>query len=252
MKLIAPNNIFSTIFYLSLPEKNRPELILKESSLVTQELLMTKDALAIIPSLDLINHKDLLVSSKIAFSYSGLLSNAYLYYSKSDQEFKSLLLKGDVSSNEVILSKIIFKEIYNIEPKIGLDVSENFDENKNYLLTGNLNWRNEKFKIGNSFSEYISDFLEYPYVNYLVASRDEEIINKFHLQNEDFNKTIIEKLSKILEKINLGDEINDFIYSNQFLMDFNFNVDQIEGYNQLIRLLYYHQIIDDLFDVKFV
>ena len=63
MKLIAPNNIFSTIFYLSLPEKNRPELILKESSLVTQELLMTKDALAIIPSLDLINHKDLLVSS---------------------------------------------------------------------------------------------------------------------------------------------------------------------------------------------
>ncbi|MCB0744651.1 MAG: hypothetical protein KDC67_12150, partial [Ignavibacteriae bacterium] len=101
-------------------------------------------------------------------------------------------------------------------------------------------------------SEYISDFLEYPYVNYLVASRDEEIINKFHLQNEDFNKTIIEKLSKILEKINLGDEINDFIYSNQFLMDFNFDVDQIEGYNQLIRLLYYHQIIDDLFDVKFV
>ncbi|MCB0752158.1 MAG: hypothetical protein KDC52_11835 [Ignavibacteriae bacterium] len=252
MKLIAPNNIFSTIFYLSLPEKNRPELILKESSLVTQELLMTKDALAIIPSLDLINHKDLLVSSKIAFSFSGLLSNSYLYYSKSDQEFKSLLIKGDVSSNEVILSKIIFKEIYYIEPKIGLDVSENFDENKNYLLTGNLNWQKEKFKIGNSFSEYISDFLEYPYVNYLVVSGDEEIINKFHLQIEDFNKTIIEKLPKILEKINLGDEINDFIYSNQFLIDFNFNVDQIEGYNQLIRLLYYHQIIDDLFDVKFV
>ena len=88
MKLIAPNNFFTTLFYLSIPENNRPELVLKESSLITNELLMSKNSIAIIPSVDLINHRDLFVSSKIAFGFFAELSNTYLYYSNTESNIR--------------------------------------------------------------------------------------------------------------------------------------------------------------------
>ncbi|MFZ1291506.1 MAG: hypothetical protein WAR79_15530 [Melioribacteraceae bacterium] len=114
MKLIAPSNIFSSLFYLSIDEKSKPELILKESSLIINELSTNKNLIAIIPSLDLINHKELFVSEKFTIAFESFISNTYLYFANAQNNFNRLFLKGDISTNDVLLSKIIFKEIYNI------------------------------------------------------------------------------------------------------------------------------------------
>ena len=80
MKLIFPNNIFSTFFILSMEDKFKKNIIVKDSSLLTQELNFDEDAVALIPSLDLINQRDLKVSSKLGISFEGLLSNSYVYF----------------------------------------------------------------------------------------------------------------------------------------------------------------------------
>jgi hypothetical protein len=252
MKLIAPNNIFSTIFYLSIPEEKRPELILKDSSLITNELLMQENNIALIPSLDLINHRDLFVSSKIAIGFDAELSNSYLYFSSNDSELKKISLKGDISSNEVILSKIIFKETYNIQPQIELDTHRDFSDKKNYLLSGNLNWNNDKFKTGVSFAEQIALYQDHHYLNYLLAANKAETLNKFHSDNSELSKRIKENFSSLVEGINFNLELNNFLISNQDSIEFSLDIMKKDSYSELLKLLYYHQIIDDIFDVKFV
>ncbi|MBK7105879.1 MAG: hypothetical protein IPH62_11405 [Ignavibacteriae bacterium] len=250
MKLIAPNNIFSSIFYLSIEEKNKPELILKDSSLILKELNQHQNALAFIPSLDLINHKELFVSQKFVIAFEAYISNTYLYFAHDN--FNKLLLKGDISSNEVLLSKIIFKEIYNIQPEIELDINDKFHDNKNYLVSGNLNWINNRYKIGTSFSEHISEFIDFPYVNYLLVSNSKSELEKFHSLNENLINNISKNFVENVQKINLGEEINEFIISNQSTVFFDFNSIANESFTELINLLYFRKIIDDIFDVKFV
>ncbi len=252
MRLIAPNNIFTTLFYLSIPEIKRPELLLKESSLITNELLISNDSLAIIPSLDLINHRDLFVSSKIAFGFDSELSNTFLYFSESDPDFKKLLLKGDISSNEVILSKIFFLESYYIQPQIELDTKENFNNKKNYLLTGNINWNSEKYKSGVSFSEQIAEYLEAYYINFLLVANEEGPLKKFQEENSELPKTIKNNFSSLIKKIDFTDELSEFLITNQNSLEFDFEKMNTESYSELIKILYYHHIIDDMFDVRYV
>ncbi len=252
MKLIAPNNIFSTILLLSIPPKIRPELIIKDSSLIANELLNSNDSIALIPSIDLIKHKDLFVSEKIAIGFDELVSNSYLYFSKTNGDFKKLLLKGDISSNEVILAKIVFKENYNLEPKIELDSGKEFNEDQNYLVSGNQNWLNGKYKNGISFSEQISDLLEFPYINYVLVSNDKDLLVEFHSSIKNINSLVDENFESILKKVELGDEINVFLKSNKYSLNYELTEIGKVGLVEQIKLLYFHQIIDDIFDIKFV
>jgi hypothetical protein len=237
---------------LSIPENKRPELVLKESSLITNELLMSKNSIAIIPSVDLINHRDLFVSSKIAFGFFSELSNTYLYYSNTESKIKKLSLKGDISSNEVILSKILFQEIYNINPEIELDTKENFNIKKNYLIIGNLNWDSDRYKSGISFSEQIADFFEAYYINFLLAANEEKTLSEFHNRHPDLVKTIKNNFASVIEKVSFSDELSEFLIANQDSIEFDFNKMNQESYVEMIKVLYYHQIIEDIFDVKFV
>lgn len=252
MKLIAPNNIFSSLFYLAIDEKFKPEFLVKESSLIVKELLKDQETLAFIPSLDLINHKDLYVSSKFCIGFESYISNSYLYFASAVNEFEKVLLKGDVSANEVLLSKIIFKEIYNIQPEIELDVYEKFNDAKNYLVSGNLNWNNNRFGIGISFSEQITEFLELPYINYLLVSNSKTQLENFHEQNKDLLNNLSSNFEQMIKKINLGEEINDFLITNSDCLIYNFELYGNESYLELVKLLYFHQILNDMIDVKFV
>ncbi len=54
MKLIIPNKIFTTLFILSMNEESRPEIEVKEASLISAELNDNENYIGIIPSFDLI------------------------------------------------------------------------------------------------------------------------------------------------------------------------------------------------------
>jgi hypothetical protein len=252
MRLIIPNNIFATLFLLSIDESERPEVLVKDSSLIVSELENDENSIALIPSLDLIDNRELYVSSKLGLAFEGLLSNTYVYYLENNSEISKVFLRGDVSKNEVILSKIIFRERYNIEPEFSLDINQSIDEDKNYLVIGSQNWNNNFYKMGISFSEQISDILEFPYVNFLFASKNENLLKDFNKQFANVTKSIINSLEPNLQKIDLSDEVNNFILKEIPFVYFDFTEAESEGLKELLQLAYYHQIFDDIFNIKFV
>ena len=110
MKLIIPNNIFATLFILAMDEKSRPEVSVKEASLISTELNDNEASVGLVPSFDLINHREFYVSSKFGIGFEKAFSNSYIYYSKENEEINKVLLRGDITANEVILSKMVFQE----------------------------------------------------------------------------------------------------------------------------------------------
>lgn len=252
MNLIIPNNIFATLFVLSISEEQRPTVTVKESSLISNELELDKETVALLPSLDLLKRNDLYVSSKLGIGFEEVLSNSYLYFSDKDPNMQKVLLKGDVSSNEVILIKIILKERYNVEPEILLDSKEKTSEDSNYLISGNLNWQDNRFENGVSFDEQVSDFINYPYLNYVFVSTNEEILKQFNKNFKNVTKSIISNLDEILNKINLDTGLSNFVKSEINSVYFDLTENELEGLEELYKLVYYHQVTDDIFDIKFV
>lgn len=252
MKLIIPNNIFTTIFILSMDDKLRPEIEVKEASLVSAELNENEDYVGIIPSFDLITNQNFYVSSKFGIGFESALSNSYVYYSTENTNIDKLLLRGDITTNEVILSKFVFKERYNLSPEISIDMNEGFEANNNYLVVGNDNWSEEQYLSGSSFCEQVSDLVELPYLNFVIASKSEKAIKEFNAKFENMNKAILAGLSKNLMKIGLGEDLNGFITSELESVYFDLTAREIEGLKEIFQLAYFHQIFDDLFDIKFV
>lgn len=252
MKLIFPSNIFTEILSSNFSLELKKELLYRASSLITPEIKNHKKSIGLIPTMDLLRNKDFYVSKKHGISFEGSLCNSYIYFKPGEIDIIELSLFGDVSSLEVILSKILFKEIYNSEVKLEIITNEQKMQNKNLIITGNKNFEEERFLSGISFSEEVIESLSLPFVNYVFASTDKEVL-------EDFN----EKLTGIsnlvysnIEEYNFGNNMNrrtvDYIKSNISSLILDFEPNDIEGINQLLRLPYYHGIIDDIIEVKFV
>lgn len=252
MRQIFPNNIFSTLFILSIDEENKKGIEIKDSSLIIEEISADQNAIGLIPSLDLINHRDLFVSKKLGVSLNGLLSNSYVYFNSENAEINKLNLQGDISTNEVILSKIIFQERYNTVPEITLDSNEKLSDAKNYLISGNNNWKDNIFRKGTSFSEQVADMIEFPYVNFIFASQEKSIIEEFNSRFEKVGKKILSNAEENLNKIGLDESVNEFIIKNLDGVKFDFTEYDNTAFSEILKLAYYHQILDDLFDIKFV
>ena len=53
-------------------------------------------------------------------------------------------------------------------------------------------------------------------------------------------------------KIGFGESLNSFITTELESVYFDLTAREIEGLKEIFQLAYYHQIFDDLFDIKFV
>jgi hypothetical protein len=252
MKLIIPNNIFTTLFLLSLDKESRPDVEVKEASLISAELNENPDYVGIIPSFDLITNQDFYVSSKFGIGFESALSNSYLYYSPENTNVDKILLRGDITTNEVILSKLIFQERYNLQPEISIDMNEGFERNNNYLVVGSDNWLDDQFLSGTSFCEQASELIESPYLNFVFASKSENAIKEFNAKYNNMTNEIVSGLSDNLDEIGLSTELNDFIKKEIESVYFDLTQEEIEGLKEILQLAYFHQIFDDLFEIKFV
>ncbi|MCB9210848.1 MAG: hypothetical protein H6609_15895 [Ignavibacteriales bacterium] len=252
MKLVIPNNIFATLFVLSIDKNIFSEIIVKESSLISTEINNNENVIGLMPSFDLINNRDFFISSKLGLGFEGLISNTYIYYNENQEDISKLLLRGDISTNEVILSKILFQERYNIKPEIILDSKSKFSRDNNYILVGSENWTEDKFKVGTSFSEQLTDLMEFPYINFVFASQNENIVREFNSKFNQVLQLIINNLDEKLSKINFSNKFNDFLKENISAVYFDFTHIELEGLKELIQLAYFHQILDDIFDIKIV
>ncbi|MBK9098321.1 MAG: hypothetical protein IPM14_09460 [bacterium] len=116
-KFYLPKNIFSQILLSEIEDKSNLEIGFLPAALIVKEISNRDNSIGLIPSLDLITNKDLFISSEIGISFNALLSNSYIHFKEEQETIDELFLKGDVSSNEVILSKILFKNFMMLKSK---------------------------------------------------------------------------------------------------------------------------------------
>ena len=273
MKVVIPQNIYAAIFAMNLPDEIKGDIKVTASSLIANEVEKENSDIGLMPSFDLLNHKELYISKKAALSFDGLLSNTYFYFVPGKEKIYELFLRGDVSSNEIILSKILFSERFDSNIKLTLDTSEIIDENKNYIITGNDNFGSFDFNKGISFADQIAELIDFPYVNYVWASKDEEkrvpnyrdltpqeewnllIANQLKEFNNYFNeldKSVEDRIEIILQSMNFRKEVNEFIEENLNSVYFEITENEIAGLYELLKLPYFHGITKEMFELKLV
>ncbi len=114
-KILLPQNIFSKIFLSELKLNDGDTFEFHPASIIAKKLLQEENSVGLIPTLDLLTFKDLYVSSKLGISFNALLSNSYIHFKEGQETLEQIFLKGDVTTNEIILSKILFKEFYDVD-----------------------------------------------------------------------------------------------------------------------------------------
>jgi hypothetical protein len=251
MRILFPQNIFAGILSFALPEELKKQINFTEASVISSELEKGNADLALVPSCDLLKHPHFFISKKIAISFDGQLSNSYIYFVPGQNKFRDLYLTGEVTTNEVILSKILFKERYSSEIQIYLETGEHND-NRNYLVAGIANYNNEKYTNGLSFADELSTMIFLPYVNFIVVAKEEKYIKAFNNSVNNLDIWIDANVEEILQKPELQSTGTNFIKDNFNSVYYEVTENEIEGLTELIRLPYYHGIVDELIDLKFV
>ncbi len=251
MKIYLPQNIFTRILRSELSEDNEADFHHLPSALVSKKLMTEENSIGLIPSMDLITHKDFYVSAEIGISFNALLSNSYLHFKENQTTIDKLFLKGDISSNEALLSKILLKEMYDIDITPRLVTPEFLLQDENILIAGDENFEKELFLNGLSFAEEIIELINAPYVNFLLASKNEDILKSFVIRHRD---DFISGHSDTFEHLLKGypNQSIEFITVNMQHVIFDLEDQDLEGIKLLLQLPYYHGITNDLFEIKFV
>jgi len=250
MKILMPDNIFSVLLASALPAQVKDIVKFTTSSVISNEIETGSADIGVIPSCDLIKHPDLFISNKLAFSFDGQLSGSYLYFVPGQKNFTDLYLTGDVNSNDVILSKIVFSERYSSQIQIHL--ANEIDAGKNYLLAGDRNFENGKFNKGLSFADELSTMLFLPYVNFILVSKDESALASINKLFDTIDDKIEGNCNDVMEKLDLDSASRDFINENINSLYYEMTNNETDALTELIRLPYYHGITEELFELKFV
>ena len=170
---------------------------------------------------------------------------------RSKKSVFEISLAGDISSQEVILSKILFKEMYGSDIEIEILTSMDKSEDKNLLIIGDENFKEERFIKGISFSEIFVDTLSLPFVNYIFASSNKEALEGFEqnlegIQTKFYNKIEEEKFDENISTASL-----EYIRSNISSFVLKFDEQDREGIEQILRLPYFLGIVKNIVEVKF-
>ena len=252
MKILLPDNIYAKIFFSLLPGFTEAEIIYSKSAVISKELDEDKADIARIPSMDILSHPAFYISGKAAISFDGAVSNSYFYFIKQLRFVKELFLRGDVSKNEVILSKIIFEEQFDSTPEIFLDSKEFSLNEKNYLICGNENFTDNLLDAGFSLADQIADMLEAPYVNYVLASKNEQIIKNLNTKIADLDKMLEDNFEAVSKNLNVGEHVLSFVRDNLNSLYFDMTEIERKSFADLIQLAYFAGIIEDIPDIKLI
>lgn len=253
MKLFLPPNLFVEIIKSFLNNSNVFDIHVMGSSLLSSQLENDRNAVALIPSLDIINHRDIFVSGKVGIAFDGTLSNSYFYLSQNENRtLGNIFIRGDVSINEIILTKILFEERFSAEVEITLDIHSEPNIAQNTLVVGNENFTKWDYNSGISFSDQMAELLDLPYVNFVFASYNKQNLEQLESFFSDIDKKVEEKISDILTKIPANDEVKAYIQNNLGTVYFEMTSNETDALEEMIKLVYYHGILDDMFDIKFI
>jgi hypothetical protein len=250
-KLIVPKNIFTKIFISELNLSDEYQVEFSPASLISTNIDENENSIGLIPTLDLLTHKHFYISSQIGISFNALLSNSYIHFKDGQETIEEIFLKGDVSSNEIILSKILFKEFYEIDVKQTLVKDVQSHQGDNLLIIGDENYEKELFLNGLSFAEEVIELISAPYVNFALAGllekKIKECSNKYKSVFQNGHTEKYEDLLNGFPATSL-----DFISVNIQHIVFDLEDQDLEGIKSLLQMPFYQGLVKDIIDIKFV
>jgi predicted solute-binding protein len=251
MKIFFPLNIYARLIADSLPAQIKDNILFLPSAVLTSQLIDSKESVGLIPSLDIISHSELFISKDFGLSFEGSLCNSYFYFSSSDRQLNEINLYGDISSVEVLMSKILFRELYDMEMEVKILTDESKIKDQNLLIAGDYNFSGQNYERGISFAEEFIDTLSIPFVNYVFASVDKSSIESINEHLKDKSANIYSNVDNDRFGENLAGKLKTYIKENisSFVLDLD-NQD-IEGLNQTLRLPYYYGMIKDIIEVNY-
>lgn len=252
MKLLLPDNIFAKIISLAISNEEKPEIHFLPSSLLSKKLVEHKDAVAFIPTLDLLNHKEFFISSQVGISFDESVGNSYIYFSDKEKIINEVILAGDPSVNEGILTKILFSETYGVEVNLSFEKANGGSAFRNIVLCGDRNFIEGNIESAISFTEEMIELISAPYVNSIFVSQSEELLTEFHSR---YQKRISEiNSAKVFESLSgqFPQSSKNYLAENLQHVMFSFDEQDLEGIQQLLQLPYFHGIVKDMIDAKFV
>ncbi len=123
---------------------------------------------------------------------------------------------------------------------------------KNLLLAGDYNFQSDLYSEGISFAEEVVEALNLPYVNYLLASNDKVLLEKVNAEIKGIAEKVYDTLEENLKTEKLSGNGKNYIAENISSLILEFDEQDMEGIEQILRLPYFHGIINDMVEVKFV
>ncbi|MGD8306031.1 MAG: hypothetical protein PVF17_05205 [Ignavibacteria bacterium] len=249
MEIFFPDNIFAHSLATHLNKQKQNKITFISSALLSKKMNDTSESIALIPTMELITNQDLFVSRSIGIAFEGTMSNSYIYFNTEREQISEVQLAGDVSSIDVVMCKILFSELYDTNVELKISAMNDDLEDQTHIIVGDQNFKNRKYKNGISFAEQIVDLISAPYINYILASRNEELLKNY---SDDTLPIIKEFALGESEHLDELDESKNFIIENSQSVIYCLEEQDIIGINELIRLPFYHGILKELFEVKFV
>lgn len=251
MKLYSPDNPFTRLLLDKLKDKLSLIVEYLPSVSIKEKLLMDSESVSILPVLDLIKTKDVFISKDVGISFEFSLSNAFYYFNSENDNLDIIQIRGDISSTEVILSKILFSEIYDKKIQIVISPSTQIDKD-NILLVGSGNFQNNEFLKGMSFTDQIVETIGLPFVNFVIASQNSSLLNELNRNAIGVSDLINDSIENSNYKFPCSDEFKQFIKENADSLVYELDHQDIEGINQILRLPYYHGVIQDIVELNFI
>jgi predicted solute-binding protein len=223
----------------------------KESALLAKTLIEGKTQIALLPTMDLLRHKDIFVSPTAGISFDGSISNSYFYFAKGTKAITNLVLAGDISSVEAILARIAIHEMYDENVNVTISQKPTFDGTQNTLLSGDENFKDSHYLNGLDFAEEISEITGMPFVHYVFAATEKEALLKFGKRIQGIEQNVYSIVENPEWKSKFSEETNAFIRENIQHVIYEFDSSDTQGIEQMIQLVYFHGIIQDIFDIKY-
>jgi hypothetical protein len=252
MKLFFPDNIFSKLYADKLPDEVKNEISFIPSSAIPAQLKTDPDSAGLITPTDILNSADIFISSKTGISFEGILSNSYMYFLPEQKDIKEISLHGDVSTLEIILSKIFFKENFNTDIQVEILTDLNRSAGKNLLLIGDTNFSTQRFEKGISFAEQMTELLSLPYVNFILASMNKDSVETLNNASAGISQKIYEAVESDKTGTLIPEHAKEFLKENLSYLIYEFDEQDIDDVHQIIRLPYFHGLINDIIEPKFI
>jgi len=249
MEIYLPENIFTLSFVNALTEDDKKKVAIKPASILSKAINENINSVGLIPTTEIISNKNFFVSKNFGISFEGPISNSYIYY-PPDNKIDKIKVAGDVSSMDVILTKILFKELYDADCDITLQTSIDEKLSATTVIVGDNNFVNSRFKQGISFAEELVEILSAPFVSFIMASNNADLLNeyvpKFKSAAGKLNKNILTATDKFPQ------ESVEFIKENFNKVIFELDEQDIIGIRELLQLPFYHGLIKDITEIKYI